>query len=50
MQRLRGLLSGNLDLAAAALVLSVTTITIGAAEVFLPLYAESLGASEQQWG
>lgn len=44
------LTSSSGDLVIATLVLSLTTFTMGAMQTILTLYAESLGATVEQWG
>ncbi len=50
IRRLIALATSYRDLAVATLILSVTTFTMGAMQTVLPLYAQSLGATVQQWG
>jgi MFS family permease len=47
---LRHLIARNRDLVIVTAVLGVTTFTMGAMHPVLPLYAQSLGASVEQWG
>jgi DHA1 family multidrug resistance protein-like MFS transporter len=50
MARLYRLFLPHRDLILITTLLSVTTFTMGAMHTVLPLYAQSLGASVEQWG
>jgi DHA1 family multidrug resistance protein-like MFS transporter len=50
VERFCRLLSSNRDLVIVTSVLTVTTFTMGSMQPVLPLYAQSLGASIEQWG
>lgn len=50
MERLRQSLTPHRDLILITALLSLTTFTMGAMQPVLPLYAQSMGASVEQWG
>jgi MFS family permease len=50
VNRLRHLASSHRDLIIVTAALGLTTFTMGGMQPVLPLYAQSLGASVEQWG
>lgn len=50
MELLRHLAVSNRDIIIVTLILSLTTFTMGSMRPVLPLYAQSLGATVEQWG